>query len=152
MKFSTEVTSSSIQSDQQLFFRTQKAYEIASDLVFGTVLEIGNGEGYGIDILKDKCTVIYALDKAHYQCKTASNVKKITKKIPPFTNIENIFFDVVVTFQVIEHIKNDSYFLKEIHRGLKTGGTLLLTTPNKTHTVVRTLGTTESIIILKLIR
>jgi len=36
----------------------------------------------------------------------------------------------VVTFQVIEHIKNDHLFLSEIKRVLKPGGKLLLTTPN----------------------
>ena len=39
--------------------------------------------------------------------------------------------DFVVTFQVIEHIQDDNYFLKEIFRVLKPGGKLLLTTPNK---------------------
>jgi hypothetical protein len=32
---------------------------------------------------------------------------------------------------VIEHIQNDSLFLKEIHRLLKPGGTALITTPNR---------------------
>jgi len=37
----------------------------------------------------------------------------------------------VVSFQVIEHIENDSLYLKEIHRVLKPGGTALITTPNR---------------------
>ena len=35
-----------------------------------------------------------------------------------------------MTFQVIEHIKDDEKFVQEIHRVLKPGGKLILTTPN----------------------
>ena len=41
------------------------------------------------------------------------------------------------TFQVIEHIKDDREFLKEIYRVLKPGGRLLLTTPNRLMTLTR---------------
>ena len=52
-------------------------------------------------------------------------------EIPPLHNIESNSIDYVVTFQVIEHIQDDNYFLEEIYRVLKPGGKLLLTTPNK---------------------
>ena len=52
-------------------------------------------------------------------------------EIPPLDNIEANSIDFVVTFQVIEHIEDDNYFLKEIYRVLKPGVKLLLTTPNK---------------------
>jgi 2-polyprenyl-3-methyl-5-hydroxy-6-metoxy-1,4-benzoquinol methylase len=52
-------------------------------------------------------------------------------EIPPLLNIESDSVDFVVTFQVIEHIQDDKFFLEDIHRVLKPGGTLLLTTPNK---------------------
>ena len=37
---------------------------------------------------------------------------------------------MVVSFQVIEHIKEDLEYLKEIHRVLKPGGKALISTPN----------------------
>jgi SAM-dependent methyltransferase len=37
----------------------------------------------------------------------------------------------VITFQVIEHIRDDFNFLKEIHRVLKPGGLAIITTPNR---------------------
>ncbi|MEI6900342.1 MAG: class I SAM-dependent methyltransferase, partial [Bacteroidota bacterium] len=42
-------------------------------------------------------------------------------------------FDAVISFQVIEHIVEDRNYLSEIHRVLKTGGTLIITTPNRTN-------------------
>ncbi|MCB0503959.1 MAG: methyltransferase domain-containing protein, partial [Cyclobacteriaceae bacterium] len=43
----------------------------------------------------------------------------------------------VVSFQVIEHIKDDTTFLKEIHRVLKPGGIALISTPNIKMTLSR---------------
>ena len=45
--------------------------------------------------------------------------------------LENNSIDFVVTFQVLEHIKNDKKFIQEIYRVLKSGGKLILTTPNR---------------------
>ena len=41
-------------------------------------------------------------------------------------------FDAVISTEGIEHLENHYSFLREIHRILKTGGLLLLTTPNIT--------------------
>jgi 2-polyprenyl-3-methyl-5-hydroxy-6-metoxy-1,4-benzoquinol methylase len=51
--------------------------------------------------------------------------------IPPFGELSTDTYDVVVSFQVIEHIENDVLFLKEIHRVLKPGGIALISTPNR---------------------
>ena len=41
-------------------------------------------------------------------------------------------FDAVISTEGIEHLENHFSFLREIHRVLKPGGTLVLTTPNIT--------------------
>jgi SAM-dependent methyltransferase len=56
---------------------------------------------------------------------------------PPLGGINSNQFDAVVTFQVIEHLEDDLAFLKEIHRVLKPGGVLLLTTPNRLMSLTR---------------
>lgn len=43
-------------------------------------------------------------------------------KTPPLKDIPDKSMDYVVSFQVIEHIKNDSFFVNEIYRVLKSGG------------------------------
>ncbi len=139
--FSTEVTSSKIHSDAPLYQRTRKAYEIASEKVFGNILEIGAGEGYGLRMLLDNCNIAYAMDKANYTSnsltKDLPNVKIIKNKVPPIRKIEDNSLDFDIAFQVIEHIKDDVFFLKEIHRVLKKGGVLLLTTPNSEKILIR---------------
>lgn len=44
---------------------------------------------------------------------------------------KNEVFDVVISFDVIEHIQNDVLFLDEIYRVLKHEGLVLLGTPNR---------------------
>jgi SAM-dependent methyltransferase len=41
------------------------------------------------------------------------------------------FFDVVVIFEVLEHIHDQKKVLKEIHRVLKPGGTLIVSVPKR---------------------
>ena len=141
--FSTEVTSSNISSDNPLFQRTKKAYELIADKVFGNVLEIGSGEGYGIEIILQKNDSINftAIDKSNYPIKKLSkkfpNITVLKQKAPSLSKIPSHSQDFIIAFQVIEHIKNDSAFLNEIKRILKPNGTLFLTTPNKEHTIAR---------------
>lgn len=42
------------------------------------------------------------------------------------------YFDVIIAGDIIEHIFDTDTFLQSIHKRLKSGGTLLLTTPNLT--------------------
>ena len=56
--------------------------------------------------------------------------KNVFKNI--FVNLlKNKEFDVIVSFEVIEHIADHSQYLKEIRRVLKDDGILIISTPNK---------------------
>jgi len=114
--------------------RSIKAYIEAAEIVNGKVLELGTGSGYGIDIIAPKANEFLTIDK--YRCDIVdrlpegSNVKFIQSTFPPFIGIEDSSFDFVISFQVIEHIEDDTKFVQEIFRVLKPGGKFICTTPN----------------------
>ena len=121
-------------SENVIYQRHLIAYKEAAKVISGTVLEVGSGEGYGIMELAPKSDHYIAVDKYNTEIsdelKKANNITFIQAEVPPLKGIEDNSIDFVVTFQVIEHIKDDEMFLQEIHRVLKPGGKVILTTPN----------------------
>lgn len=138
--FTTEITSDTLPSDNPLHQRLLKPYIEARQYVRGDLLEVGCGEGRGIAHLLPHVQSYVAIDKiAAVTEKLAAkypNAHFVSGNIPPLPFAERSF-DSVVTFQVIEHIERDAEFLKEIHRILRPGGILLLTTPNRRMTLTR---------------
>ena len=126
-------------SDNYVFQRSLLAYVEASKLVSGKVLEIGTGSGYGIDIISPFTDKFITIDKhdANFSTHNKVNVEFIKMNVPPMNNFERKTFDVVISFQVIEHIKYDAMFLSEVSRVLKNGGKFIISTPNIKKTLTR---------------
>lgn len=128
-------------SENVVFQRHLVAYKEAAKIISGTVLEIGSGEGYGIKELASLTDKFIAVDKYETMIpkafKKKNNVTFIQTEVPPLTSIENSSVDFVVTFQVIEHINDDEFFLSEIKRVLRPGGKLIMTTPNSLMSLTR---------------
>ena len=132
--YTTEIASDVITSDNPIHQRLLKAYYLALDFVSGDVLEVGCGEGRGVELLAPKAKSFSGIDKIEQVIQNLSDkFPEATFRqmvIPPFSALEDNSYDVVVSFQVIEHIKKDREYLQEIHRVLKPGGKALITTPN----------------------
>ncbi len=139
--FTTEITSDQLPSDNPLHQRLLKAYVAVKEHIIGDVLEVGCGEGRGINLIIHRAKSYTAIDKL------APVIDKLRLKfpagkfysgnIPPFRELGSNSFDTVISFQVIEHIKDDISFLKEIHRVLRPGGKAYITTPNRVMSLTR---------------
>lgn len=112
-------------------------YALARGSVRGKrVLDAACGEGYGASLLKkwgaqsveaididkqaiEKATNLFAQKDIHFQCHTCEEL--------PF---EDASFDMVCSFETIEHLAHPEAFLREIRRVLKTGGIVIMSCPN----------------------
>ncbi len=138
--YTTEIASDELTSDNPIHQRLLKAYYVAEQFVEGNVLEIGCGEGRGVELLAPKSNTYTAVDKIKEVVESLSlkfpKARFIQTNIPPLP-FEDNSFDTVVSFQVIEHIKDDAAYLKEINRVLKPGGKAYISTPNILMTLSR---------------
>lgn len=134
MQITTEITSSQIASDNPIHQRLLFAYEAANQYINGSVLEVGCGEGRGLETIASNCQNYTALDKNDallaLLAKKYPTFSFIHTNVPPFENVADNSFDTIVCFQVIEHIQNDNLFVSEIARVLKPGGKAIISTPN----------------------
>ncbi len=136
---SAERVSATDGSDNIVIQRSILAYYRAAELVGGRVLEIGTGSGYGVELIAPHAEGFVTIDKTPTRADLSGydNVTFMQMKVPPMREIASSSFDWVITFQVIEHIKQDIEFLREIHRVLRPGGRLVITTPNRTMSLTR---------------
>jgi ubiquinone/menaquinone biosynthesis C-methylase UbiE len=123
-----------------VFLRHLFAYEhvVHSIERHDSLLELGCGEGYGTSLLSGYCKTITGLDVheeslnhavGRYESENCK-FRLYDGSAIPFPDES---FDKAVLFQVIEHVEDDSGFLREIARVLKPGGTLFLTTPSRSY-------------------
>ena len=124
-------------SDNYVFQRSILAYYKAAELVSGDVLEIGTGMGYGVEVVAPAADKYVTIDKScAYNVELPANAEFRQMTVPPL-DFADESFDYVVSFQVIEHIKNDKEFVAEVSRVLRKGGKFIVSTPNAPMSLTR---------------
>lgn len=112
------------------------AYVSASSLTENKkVLDLGCNTGYGTEILFKSSNNIIGVDVSERAILSAKNkyshlginFQLIDGVQLPFNDNE---FDVIVSFQVIEHIVDYEKYMNELKRVLKPQGIVIFTTPN----------------------
>jgi len=98
------------------------------------VLEAGCGEGYGADLIASVARSVVAVD---YDAATVAHVRTRYPRVQIVEGnlaalpVPDGSVDVVVNFQVIEHLWDQPQFVEECRRVLRSGGLLLMSTPNR---------------------
>jgi 2-polyprenyl-3-methyl-5-hydroxy-6-metoxy-1,4-benzoquinol methylase len=112
-------------------------YALASEFVENKiVLDIACGEGYGTNLLSQKAKFINGVDISEESIKHAKekyNTLNIDFQIGSASEIpcKTSHFDVVVSFETIEHHTEHELMFQEIKRVLKKDGILIISSPEK---------------------
>jgi 2-polyprenyl-3-methyl-5-hydroxy-6-metoxy-1,4-benzoquinol methylase len=113
-----------------------KAYEYATELSAGkSVLDLGCNNGYGTNELARSCREVVGVDVSPSAIADAEQrfvADGLAFRVIDGTGLpfRSEMFDVVTSFQVIEHVAEMPAYLNEINRVLKPGGVAIFTTPN----------------------
>ncbi|WP_134427134.1 class I SAM-dependent methyltransferase [Mycobacterium ulcerans] len=117
------------------FRRHEGVYERLAPRCEGRdVLEAGCGEGYGADMIADVARRVVAVD---YDEAAVAHVRHRYPRVEVMqANLADLplpdaSMDVVVNFQVIEHLWDQGQFVRECARVLRPSGVLMVSTPNR---------------------
>jgi SAM-dependent methyltransferase len=129
------LTGERLDDDHELYgpdlARHRSAYQYAARSVLsGRTLDLGCGNGYGSAELSDAGGRVVALDRiapdAQHRRESLQFVRADLAGVP----LAPRGFDLVVSFQVIEHLEDPTDYLEAIARSMKSDGMALITTPN----------------------
>jgi SAM-dependent methyltransferase len=127
-------------ADYLIYLFHVATYEFARDYVTDrSVLDFGCGTGYGTHALADSCREIVGVDIApdaiDYARVTYTHpnlsyvgIRRVEDAPLPFPDER---FDVVLSFQVIEHVADVDAYLREVQRVLAPAGTFICATPER---------------------
>lgn len=124
--------------DHLIYLMHMASYAFAEQCARGKrVLDFGCGSGYGSALIAKTAGSVHALDIAQdaidYAREKFSRPNLEFCRVPPDVRLPfgDESFDLVLSFQVFEHIRDIGRYLSEIQRVLAPGGQLILITPDR---------------------
>lgn len=129
-------------SDNWVKTFTLRLRQIAPYKSSGKALDIGCGPGYFLTAAKNMGFDPYGLDPSDYIVAQAQKIwgNRIRLGLIDTADYAPESFDLVVAFDTFEHVYDPKKFLSAIHRVLKPGGVLAITTPNPASLLARLSG------------
>ena len=101
------------------------------------VLDAACGSGYGTEILSERAFEVSGVDLSEHGLNYANaHHKKFNNKFlladlqNPFP-FESGYFDMVVSFETLEHVVGQEDVIKEFYRVIRPGGLMVISTPDR---------------------
>lgn len=105
------------------------------------VLEVGSGRGYFLKSIEGSVADALGLELNQEAISTKATTFDVhAKVIEEVAELQPASFDVVCSFQVIEHVPDPARFIESCLASLKPGGLLILSTPNHDFPFLRAHG------------
>lgn len=112
-------------------------YALVLDAIKGkTVLDVACGEGYGSFIMATAAHSVVGVDISDEAVRHASSTYQkpnlsYTQGSATLLNFPDASFDVVVSFETIEHLAEQEEMVSELRRVLRPNGILIISSPNR---------------------
>jgi 2-polyprenyl-3-methyl-5-hydroxy-6-metoxy-1,4-benzoquinol methylase len=113
-------------------------YATVLDIVSGKdVLDVACGEGYGSALISDVARSVRGVDISDDAVQHATNLYAYRNNLEfsqgsaTALHFADASFDVVVSFETIEHLSEQAEMLAEIRRVLRDDGVLVISSPNR---------------------
>lgn len=115
-------------------------YYFATPYMKGRVLDLACGSGYGTHMIAKTCKsdidsilgvdidadIVRYAEKTYYHPLSSFRAEDaLNPRLPSVLGT----FDAIVSFETIEHVHDDSLFMRNLYNLLRPGGTLVLSTP-----------------------
>jgi SAM-dependent methyltransferase len=115
-------------------YSTVEAYARPAD----RLLEIGFGEGYGAPIVRGWVSEYVGVEVepepvGHALARYGGPGTEFLAYDGTTLPFDDDRFDLAISFQVVEHVRDPVRFLTEARRVVRPGGAVLVTTPNRNH-------------------
>lgn len=140
MKFTGEriIPEDKNSSPQTLIYKEQmERYFMTSEYIKGKkVLDVACGVGNGTAFLAQKANYVFGIDCDKQSINYATdnykseNIEFLIEDAQTL-NFKDDFFDVVVSFETIEHLPEPERFLGQVKRVLKSEGIFILSSPDR---------------------
>jgi len=129
-------------SDNWVKTFTLRLKQVAPYKSSGKALDIGCGPGYFLTAAQKLGFDVYGLDPSDYIVSQAQKTwgDRVQLGLIESASYAPESFDLVVAFDTFEHIYDPKQFLSAIHKVLKPGGVLAITTPDPTSTLSKISG------------
>ncbi|MBL4661425.1 MAG: class I SAM-dependent methyltransferase [Alcanivoracaceae bacterium] len=124
---------------REIWYEHYHRYAFAKRLIAGkTILDAACGEGYGSQILAENAKQVTGLDidsetvnhaRSRYKKNNLKFVQGSCAELP----FEDASFDVIISFETLEHLEQQQEMLAEFSRVLNKDGILIISTPDKKH-------------------
>jgi SAM-dependent methyltransferase len=123
------------EADPNTFWEHIFRYAFAIQFCFGKrVLDVACGEGYGTAaLIQAGAMTVTGVDISTEACGHSARKYRIETSVGDAENLpfKSASFDLLVSFETIEHLERPDQFMAECSRVLAPGGRAIISTPNK---------------------
>ena len=137
MQETSERYTSSGQKDEIYYEHIQRYYFAKGFIDNKKVLDVACGSGYGTYFMaRNGAQLVTGIDISEEvinYCQKCYRNKNLAFEVMDATDLKfpDNSFDVIVSFETIEHLSDHDLFLTELKRVLKPQGVVIISTPNK---------------------